>query len=481
MNGHDRNAAPFRLAVFAVAWSAYGLIEMTASSWVWMGRGHSMLIAGATGVACLAVLQNPRSMLRLVALGVFFGAFHASMLPRVWNHAWLSLFANGALVLTACEAWLTTRKSPDQLAPAFFQRFVPTARWMVLILYFFSVLHKLNYDYFDPAVSCGRTFYQQIAEWLVVFPKEGWTAWPVIAASILIELFILILLLIPRLTRFGIALGVGFHFLIALHPDTRLILPGFSAAMLALYTLFLTPSQTGALENRVRSRLARVDRRIMWATVLAALVMVGLDVILTVRSSTQDFEPALDGVRWVCIAWYATAGSALVWAGFAHHDQDVHRALDGLRPRRIVGVLLALTLLLNGFAPYLGLRNEQTFSMFSNLRTEGADWNHFFIPSTLKLWDNQDDLVVILETTDPRLRMFKEREEQINFVELRRLAAMHNTTSFSVTYLRGGTRHRVDRSLDPDHEIFQPLRGLSRWFEWYRPVDPEGRPTRCRH
>lgn len=119
--------------------------------------------------------------------------------------------------------------------------------------------------------------------------------------------------------------------------------------------------------------------------------------------------------------------------------------------------------------------------MFSNLRTEGADWNHFFLPRALKVFDNQDDIVEIQESSDFWLTRFREREERINYVELRRRASRRSAADLTVTYLRGGTRHQVDRSIDPNHEIFQPLRGFSSWLEWYRPVDLEGRPTRCRH
>lgn len=51
-----------------------------------------------------------------------------------------------------------------------------------------------------------------------------------------------------------------------------------------------------------------------------------------------------------------------------------------------------------GMNNYLGLRTAGTFSMFSNLRTEGQVSNHLiFSQNQLKIWDFQDDIIHILD------------------------------------------------------------------------------------
>jgi hypothetical protein len=55
-----------------------------------------------------------------------------------------------------------------------------------------------------------------------------------------------------------------------------------------------------------------------------------------------------------------------------------------------------------GLNPYLGLRTAGTFTMFSNLQTEGETSNHLLLgDQPLKIWDLQEDVVHVREV-DPR-------------------------------------------------------------------------------
>ncbi|HEV2819506.1 MAG TPA: hypothetical protein VGW11_03270, partial [Solirubrobacteraceae bacterium] len=60
-------------------------------------------------------------------------------------------------------------------------------------------------------------------------------------------------------------------------------------------------------------------------------------------------------------------------------------------------------LVLNGLSPYLGLKTESSFTMFSNLKTEGGYWNHAFIPEAVKVFPYQDQLVRVTDSNDPVL------------------------------------------------------------------------------
>lgn len=51
----------------------------------------------------------------------------------------------------------------------------------------------------------------------------------------------------------------------------------------------------------------------------------------------------------------------------------------------------------------LGLRTQLSFSMFSNLRTEGGISNHLFMPRLLSLGIYPEDRVEILTTDDAEL------------------------------------------------------------------------------
>jgi hypothetical protein len=120
----------------------------------------------------------------------------------------------------------------------------------------------------------------------------------------------------------------------------------------------------------------------------------------------------------------------------------------GAGPLWIIVVLLVL----NGCAPYLGLKTATSFTMYSNLRTEGDRWNHLLVPPELKRWTYQDDLVEILETNHPTLRRYAESQHSLTWFELRR-AVSSAEEDFWVTYRRGVDWRRFElrngRPTDP--------------------------------
>ena len=66
-------------------------------------------------------------------------------------------------------------------------------------------------------------------------------------------------------------------------------------------------------------------------------------------------------------------------------------------------LIFPISVFLIGLTPHLGLKNVQVFAMFSNLRTEGGNTNHLFIPSSFQLFDNLEDLVTIKRSNRRKL------------------------------------------------------------------------------
>ena len=71
-----------------------------------------------------------------------------------------------------------------------------------------------------------------------------------------------------------------------------------------------------------------------------------------------------------------------------------------LRPRWAPLCVVPLVVVLNGLSPYVGLKTETSWAMYSNLRTE-VHPNHFLVPASVKVFGYQDDLVEILATSLP--------------------------------------------------------------------------------
>jgi hypothetical protein len=87
--------------------------------------------------------------------------------------------------------------------------------------------------------------------------------------------------------------------------------------------------------------------------------------------------------------------------------------------------LFPVLLLVHGLTSYLGLRAAGNFTMFSNLRTEGARSNHLLLGGNpLKVWGYQEDVVRFI-AVDDNLAAFGENRQplqgnQVPAVEFRK-------------------------------------------------------------
>lgn len=103
------------------------------------------------------------------------------------------------------------------------------------------------------------------------------------------------------------------------------------------------------------------------------------------------------------------------------HRPDV--LFQGLRVTQI-GVAMAMVLYVA--MPYLGLRTDGVFTMFSGLRTEGPGTNHLFLPSW-HVVELQNDLVVLVESNDEKLSELAEEGQQIPRFEVERTLGADET------------------------------------------------------
>jgi hypothetical protein len=155
----------------------------------------------------------------------------------------------------------------------------------------------------------------------------------------------------------------------------------------------------------------------------------------------------------------------------------VGREVIRIAPRRPWHAVTFGLILLNGFSPYLGLKTEAAFSMYSNLRTEGPHCNHLLLPAWLKLGPYQDDLVSIHASTEDVLRQNHERGEQLVGLEFERLVGRlcrNPGAPVAVEYTRNGDRHFVTDACEAARPA-RPRRWADR-FLVFRPVT-----AACRH
>jgi len=71
---------------------------------------------------------------------------------------------------------------------------------------------------------------------------------------------------------------------------------------------------------------------------------------------------------------------------------------------RQVGVVTLVLAALNGACPYLGLKTQSTWSLFSNLHVEGGVSNHLLLPASLQPFGYASDCVTVTRTNVPALK-----------------------------------------------------------------------------
>ena len=100
----------------------------------------------------------------------------------------------------------------------------------------------------------------------------------------------------------------------------------------------------------------------------------------------------------------------------------------------------------NGLSPYFGLKTENSFAMFSNLRTEGGVTNHFIVPADLQVFDFQKAVVEVVSSSDPGFQDLADEKQAIVLFEFRRLVESRKPRR--IEYLLNGER-KIFLASDP--------------------------------
>lgn len=455
-----------RLAIFSHLWGIAGLTE--SARWMWTGTAWSWLLLPAS----MALFAWPRSLTCLVVWALSQVAFHAFAPHVPWNHGLFIALMNVAILASVAGAHLRARREGVPISrEAIVDQFAPALRLSLILLYGFACLHKLNWDYFNPESSCAG----QVLTWLNtkyrILPTGQWMTTIGIWSSLVIEGTVPVLLCFRQTVRCGLLLGFAFHLVLSQFGG----LYGFAAAMYAVYYLFLPAGFTDDVGDRlaqVRSRL-RLDRASTLAGPAVAVSILASGLLLhQIRGSS-----ALGVGLWWWNGWLL--GVVLC---FAPQFVQAFRTTPRIRlmPRWLPLWAIPALMVFNGIGPYLGLKTETSWAMYSNLRTEIRP-NHVFMPGWLKRVGYQDDLVEVLETSLPGLEAYRRDRLLLTFIEFQRICAAA-TGDFSATYRRNGLVHRVEtRGGVSSDRIATSSPGWPAYLLlMFRPVDMVG-PMKCRH
>ena len=442
-----------------------------------MHHPFSLLLVAA---ASLVILFPQRVGLLLVMVCVSM-CNTLDWMPVEPNHILFEFLLN--LGIAGALGWTLLRQYSQGLAAAgglqapgvrtaLFNSFAPFVRISLVILYFYAVLHKLNSDYFTVAISCSTSLLKAYGQRLHFLPDTTLSHWGAVWGTIAIEAAIPLFLCFRRTRLVGILLGLGFHFFLAFHPAQGLY--SFSGLLFALFLLFVPAEFPGRLQLLAQNLLGRWQQPVLFA--IRAIVCLGA--IGLIASGRSAHLLSVVGLL-VFLAWgltYIGAFLRMLWRNTATPEP----ASALLRVRPAFFWLIPALVLFNGMNPYLGLKTEKSFAMFSNLRTENGVSNHFLIRKPLYLTNLQNDLVEIKETNLDELKVPITDNQYITAFELRRIAS-EAKTNFYANYIRNGKLQtlRVENGVSNQPDLIKPYPWLVAKFVRFRPVDKG--PCTCKH
>ena len=458
-----------RYAVFCVLWAIATLFHM-AQSRIYTSQLHYVLLT----LAAIALILKPSSIFRLLTLIVLQLYEVLFTLPNISNHWVFTTFVN--LTIIQALLYLIIKKGAFQVSRAHFMRlFAPIVRIELLLLYFFVVLHKLNWAFLLPASSCAVILYK--AQHLeALLPDSIILTTANIYLTLFIETLIPILLIFRKTRNAGLLIGLCFHCVIAFNSYNGFY--DFSSMVFAAYFLFTDYKFSGNVlfvyqklnqqRKTIKQRLARfsVKNALLWLVLFSG----GLLLLRLTSKEFGDYSQALwGGYSFLYILIFILSLSR----------NYLPRPSHGFALKNASFFLFPLLIFLNGISPYIGLKTESSFAMFSNLRTEGGVTNHLFIPVSAQIFDFQKNMVEVVASSDPELQQSATEGKLLTFFQFKNRVA--DAKPARVAYIRAGQRHTFTLATAPAndellHKSPLLLRKLLR-FRMINKVDPQP----CQH
>lgn len=466
----EEKGARTQFAIFACLFAIAVLVDR-ASLGDWEVVSHDM----AVSLVAIFVLLRPASVPRFITLLVA-QLIHAAIDSPVMSNHW-TLIALSGLVILINFAVAGVRRERWLADPgAVYRAIAPVLRVQVLLLYFIAAFAKLNGDFFDPALSCGVALTQDLLTTGPFDLTASWQEWPAIVGTVVLEAVVPFMLFFRRTRLIAVFAGGTFHVILAVAGHV-----GFSGFAIAFYALFLPddlPSRLRALWASDRRLRALAERVAAFAAQPVAFPLLGGTWILAAIVVSHGPQRVLSAVHVGAVLFflvYVAALSAVLLRALTGDGSPAYRrgAFRFVHPGWALAP--ALTVLL-GSSPYLGLRTQDTFTMYSNLQTEDGQWNHAVLHPAVQVFRLQDDPVRIAASSDPVLAMNARTGTRRVWWDFRRLASGHPNAS--VIYEHRGSLRAVPRIGD-DATLSRPPNALAEKILIFRDIPPRDTNT-CR-
>ena len=484
-----------RFQAFAIAWALWTIARYAAVAGQYFKQGHPswFLFIPAVMLGGM-VLSRPDSVVRLALLMFFTLTVCLFELPFKANQQALGMLVCLVGLIGIVHSFLRV-DDPESRRRHAFEVFAPSIRILVVIVYFWAFIHKLNWDYFAED-GCAFYFYDLILERYglknlvgmvgVSLPPESAIFLVVSIVILLWEGALPVLLLFTRTRRLGLLLMLVLHALFMAVPDN--FVGAFSATMWAMAACFVPNSTWLHLrkalgESRFRIRPPSVPAWFVMSSILYGGTLLITWAFPAIIRHLPNISSAFIIALWIPVA--ITMFVAIAKTPSATWKRQHGRA-DWIPISLKWTLVFPLLGLMLGAMPYTDMRNESGFAMFSNMRSDPDRSNHFFIPRFSVMNDGEDGGVRILETEDERLRFFvgegrRRYPSRLTWFELRRLVG-GVPGDISLTYQRdGGDMISVTRELDPEDAVFQPPGFFESRLRIFNTIPDDDQMCPCRH
>jgi hypothetical protein len=397
-------------------------------------------------------------------------------LPDVFNHWFIAGLSSLAFVVIAVTVLLRKQRlEPEALFPSF----ASVARFNLICLYCISAFHKLNSDYFSLDVSCGVATYGQLREALPFLPASGAAFLVATYLGVIMELALPTLLIMRRLRRLGVVLGLFFHLCLGIMGYSRFSMISFALLILFLPELDAPMKKLGSLLERntpLQAMLSWSQKR-KWL-IIGVIAVLGI-ILANTTGDARSLAGRLGDVLVRGSFFFFLAESAVLIAaavGVLLRYRFAEAPPFGFVPAVRPGLLVAALMVFSGIAPYLGLHTLNTFAMYSNVRTEGGSSNHFVVPAGFQIFSYQRDLVDIVETNIASLQRVVKTDMLLPYQQLRVEIAKEikkGRKGIQVVFLRHG--ETISTTHAEDHpQLGEPLNAVAYKFLNFRAIEKSG-------
>ena len=433
------------------------------------GFSASWMLGVVVFISAMWLIYRP-TVMALLALAVLQSANVVADAPYNPDHWLLVFFVNLVILGAAARVWRQDGSiTPQRLMETAF----PGARFVFLACYGFAAFAKFNSDFLFSEHSVAR---EMLPCQVGAMPILSWLVWPPAVAwvTVVCETAVLLLLLFSRTRYLGILVGVLFHAALIISPAVKV----YDFTMVVYMMLYLFAP--AGFESNLRSwwegirkqapRVCHLACRFSWVPLMASAITL---VVVSTQSPLLEIPTRLVWLRWmVAMSVICCIGGLACIGLFSNEKRDaqVKWYPRWAFPYAVVGLAIV-----NGLCPYVGLKTQGSFTMFSNLRTEAGDWNHLLMPESVRVVTGyQDRLVSVRASDDPVLNeKFVKPELLATEFEIRRRVMEEPTLSLTVE--RDGQELVIDRA-NQDEILGTPLGLLARKLLIFRSVSPDGRP-----